>query len=83
MIMKSIFTIQKINIIPYFKRLTLEKHAPMCTFGVGGNPLLGGLGGVCLRRCFRGGTGGQATKSGAFESLLLSVSVARIQLYFN
>jgi hypothetical protein len=49
---------------------TFEKQAPMWTFGVGGKPLLGGLGGVCLRRCFLGGTGGQATKSGAFESWL-------------
>lgn len=51
---------------------TLEKHAPICTFGVGGKPLLGGLGGVCLRRCFLGGTGGHATKSGAVVSWLLT-----------
>lgn len=39
---------------------TLEKQAPMCTFGVGGNPLLIGLGGElrCLRSLRRGGTGG-------------------------
>lgn len=56
------------------KRQTLEKHAPMCTLGVGGNPLLGGLGGVCLRRCFLGGTGGLVTKSGTFTSWFCFVS---------
>lgn len=50
---------------------TFEKHAPMWTFGVGGNPLLGGRGGVCLLLCFLGGTGGQATKSGALDSRLI------------
>lgn len=51
-------------------KITFEKHAPMCTLGVGGRPLLGGRGGVCLLRCFLGGTGGQATKSGALKSWL-------------
>lgn len=41
------------------KRHTLEKQAPICTLGVGGNPLLRGLGGVCLFfSLLRGGTGG-------------------------
>lgn len=48
--------------------ITFEKQAPMWTLGVGGSPLLGGRGGVCLRRCFLGGTGGQVTKSGALVS---------------
>lgn len=52
------------------RTLTFEKQAPICTFGVGGKPLLGGLGGVCLLLCFLGGTGGQATKSGALISWL-------------
>lgn len=42
----------------------------MCTFGVGGNPLLTGRGGVCLLRCFLGGTGGHITKSGVLDSWL-------------
>lgn len=54
---------------------TLEKHAPIWTLGVGGRPLLGGRGGVCLRRCLRGGTGGQETKSGVEVSFVGVVSV--------
>lgn len=39
--------------------VTLEKQAPMRTFGVGGSPLLIGRGGVCRLRSLRlGGTGG-------------------------
>lgn len=41
------------------KVLTLEKHAPIWTFGVGGSPLLTGRGGVCRFLSLRlGGTGG-------------------------
>jgi len=38
----------------------LEKHAPIRTLGVGGKPLLSGLGGElrCLRSLRRGGIGG-------------------------
>uniref|UniRef100_A0A6B0UP21 Putative secreted protein n=1 Tax=Ixodes ricinus TaxID=34613 RepID=A0A6B0UP21_IXORI len=32
---------------------TLEKQAPMCTFGVGGRPLLTGFRGVLATRCVR------------------------------
>lgn len=50
---------------------TLEKQAPMCTLGVGGRPLLSGLGGElrCFRSFLRGGTGGvSSNKSGSGPS---------------
>lgn len=61
-----------------FHKLTFEKHAPMCTFGVGGNPLLMGLGGVCLfRSLLRGGTGGVSdSKSGLILSLSRSADIS-------
>lgn len=55
----------------------------MCTLGVGGNPLLGGLGGVCLRRCFLGGTGGLVTKSGTFTSWFCFVSAPALTPFFK
>jgi len=60
------------------KKLTFEKHAPMCTFGVGGSPLLIGLGGVCLfRSLLLGGTGGVSdSKSGLILSLSRSVDIS-------
>lgn len=50
----------------------------MCTFGVGGNPLLIGLGGVCLfRSLLLGGTGGVSdNKSGLIFSLFRSVDTS-------
>lgn len=50
-----------------------EKQAPICTFGVGGNPLDTGRGGVCLRRCIRfGGTGGVLFKISGWISFSAS-----------
>lgn len=61
-----------------YQKLTLEKHAPMCTFGVGGSPLLIGLGGVCLfRSLLLGGTGGVSdSKSGLILSLSRSADIS-------
>ena len=49
---------------------TFEKQAPMWTLGVGGRPLLIGLGGVCLfLSLLLGGTGGVSdNKSGLMPS---------------
>jgi hypothetical protein len=54
--------------------LTLEKQAPMWTLGVGGRPLVIGLGGVCLFLSLRlGGTGGVSeSRSGPMLSSPLS-----------
>jgi len=59
-------------------KLTFEKHAPICTFGVGGSPLLIGLGGVCLfRSLLLGGTGGVSdNKSGLILSLSRSADIS-------
>ncbi|KYN01856.1 hypothetical protein ALC62_07328 [Cyphomyrmex costatus] len=66
------FAIKIINI------LLTAKHAPMCTFGVGGNPLLIGLGGVCLfRSLLLGGIGGVSdSKSGLILSLSRSADIS-------
>lgn len=52
---------EKRKLISRFQKIlvTLEKQAPIRTFGVGGRPLLIGRGGVCRLRSLRlGGTGG-------------------------
>jgi len=69
---------KKLNDIIDFYKLTFEKHAPICTFGVGGSPLLIGLGGVCLfRSLLLGGTGGVSdNKSGLILSLSRSPDVS-------
>lgn len=58
---------------------TFEKQAPMWTFGVGGSPLLAGLGGVCLFLSLRrGGTGGVSDRrSGSVPDPMASTSPKR------
>jgi len=74
----DVFSMERLNDIIDFHELTFEKHAPICTFGVGGSPLLIGLGGVCLfRSLLLGGTGGVSdNKSGLIFSLSRSADVS-------
>lgn len=55
---KTLYTPNKLYC--YIKWLTLEKHAPMWTLGVGGKPLVMGFGNEfrVFRWLRRGGTGG-------------------------
>lgn len=55
-----------------------EKHAPICTFGVGGNPFDTGRGGVWRRRCKRfGGTGGVLFKMSGWVSFSAAAATKR------